>query len=444
MSDTTYDTGDGDWTGDAAQSPVPEQADNEILVETVDLTGDGVLDTILTEVAADGTSTTFIDVTADARPDVIAVDMTGDGLPDVVVSVVADGFLFEYDADGDGRPDSQVTYSREQLAEQFPETLALFEQQFAGLQPVDGSVADTTVDGTTDSAAEPVTPVEGADSGLVVGDPDDASEHWFEQARNGNCVPASVAQIVAEYTGEHFDNERAFVYLADAIDAWADDTKTGITLDGAHRMLVAAGVPVSDPMAGSPGALIAYLEQGHRVLLAVDSGEYWYGEDVEDDAADHAVVVTGIDLERGVAILSDPGHPDGDQMEVDLTVFVDAWADSGYGMIVCDVTADDFTPAASLEPVGTPADSGTGTPADTFAAATTPEPDVAGAAQPGAEPGAAPAGLTGEELIARMRELPFEAPEPHGFAAVGDFVQRNPWVMLAVALPAAAIVRSKA
>ena len=36
--------------------------------------------------------------------------------------------------------------------------------------------------------------------GQLVGDPEGASEHWFEQAANGYCVPASVAQIVSEYS----------------------------------------------------------------------------------------------------------------------------------------------------------------------------------------------------------------------------------------------------
>jgi hypothetical protein len=37
-----------------------------------------------------------------------------------------------------------------------------------------------------------------------------------------------------------------------------------------------------------------------------------------------------------VAILSDPGSPDGNLEEVPLDVFVDAWADSQNTMIVCD------------------------------------------------------------------------------------------------------------
>ena len=84
-------------------------------------------------------------------------------------------------------------------------------------------------------------------------------------------------------------------------------------------------------------------------MLAVDSGEIWYGEDVEDDAADHAVVVTGVDEERGVVIVSDPGDPEGNAKEYPIEQFEDAWADSGYAAAVCDVSPEELSGGAATE-----------------------------------------------------------------------------------------------
>ena len=59
------------------------------------------------------------------------------------------------------------------------------------------------------------------------------------------------------------------------------------------------------------------------------------------------VVVAGIDTERGVVLLSDPGSPDGNLEEVPIDVFLDAWADSDNTMIVAEDPApqDATTPA---------------------------------------------------------------------------------------------------
>jgi hypothetical protein len=80
----------------------------------------------------------------------------------------------------------------------------------------------------------------------------------------------------------------------------------------------------------------------------VDSGEIWQpgGESVEDDTPDHVLVVAGIDDERGVVILSDPGVPNGSQLEVPIEQFEQAWADSGHQMLVADEPDEDLVPTA--------------------------------------------------------------------------------------------------
>jgi hypothetical protein len=173
--------------------------------------------------------------------------------------------------------------------------------------------------------------------GQLVGDPAGDAEHWFTQAANGYCVPSSIAQIVSEYTGAHHADESAFVARANALNLFTigPDGAPSMGIDGAHALLEDAGVPASIEIGIGVDTLVGYLAEGRRVMLAVDSDEIWYG--VEDqDAVDHAVVLTGIDTARGVAILSDPGTPDGNMMEVPLDVLADAWADGGNAALVCD------------------------------------------------------------------------------------------------------------
>jgi hypothetical protein len=199
----------------------------------------------------------------------------------------------------------------------------------------------------------PVGGVALVNGGQLVGDPVGDAEHWFNQAANGYCVPSSIAQIVSEYSGAHHADESAFVARANALNLFTvgPDGVPTMGVDGAHTLLEDAGVPASIEVGIGVDTLVGYLADGRRVMLAVDSDEIWYGTE-DRAAADHAVVLTGIDTARGVAILSDPGTPDGNMMEVPLDVLTDAWADGGNTALVCDQPpgAPDF-PASLDEPL---------------------------------------------------------------------------------------------
>ncbi|MEV4642020.1 hypothetical protein AB0J80_32200 [Actinoplanes sp. NPDC049548] len=173
--------------------------------------------------------------------------------------------------------------------------------------------------------------------GQLVGDPVGDAEHWFEQSANGYCVPSSIAQIFAEYSGIPVPDESAFVARANALHLFTvgPDGTPSMGIDGAQALLEDAGVPADIEIGIGVDTLAGYLAEGRRVMLAVDSDEIWYGRE-DEAAADHAVVLTGIDTARGVAILSDPGTPDGNMLEVPLDVLADAWADGGNAALVCD------------------------------------------------------------------------------------------------------------
>lgn len=199
------------------------------------------------------------------------------------------------------------------------------------------------------------------------GDREQFSKHWFNQSTNGHCVPASVAQIVSEYTDLDIGDESAFVEYALQQGFYPDgDDTTGMSMESGASLLEAAGVP-AHVESGSIEALASYLDNGYGVMVAVDSGEYWdplteqADETTGTDAGgDHCVVVSEIDAAAGVVYLSDPGSPDGNQAAVSLDTFLEAWGESQNEMIVCDEPSpgadtvtddDDVQSVADVDPV---------------------------------------------------------------------------------------------
>lgn len=139
----------------------------------------------------------------------------------------------------------------------------------------------------------------------VIGNPAEYKQDWFYQQHNGYCVPSSLAQVVEAQT---------------AVDE-----------------------------------LAGYLEQGRSVVLAVNASPIWYGNaDIDNPAgqADHAVVVTAINDQTGMVTLSDPGSPDGNEEQVPLDTFLQAWSASDYDMLVTDRPAAGAGPEVATETTG--------------------------------------------------------------------------------------------
>ena len=324
----------------AADQWVPYDSDDDGYAEMLTRAFDGGFEVI---VDAD------LDGTAD---DAWAADSNGDGVLDVQVLRTGDTYLVRYDADADSVFEYERELTLEELVREAPSVAEVL-----GVAPSGGSEDPTQVPkqettGPDPSDVEPSTGDSGGDpspepdgyvvDGQLVGDPADAAENWFQQAANGFCVPASVAQIVAEYTGDPVMDEQEFVTLANELHLFTvgPDGVPSMTQSGALQLLEAAGVP-AELVYADTSSLEGYLAEGRGVMAFVDSGELWYGEDVEDETVDHAVLVTGVDRERGVVYLSDPGDPEGNAKEYPLSLFEDAWADGGGQALVCDEPAPD-------------------------------------------------------------------------------------------------------
>lgn len=368
-----------------------------------DVNGDGVVDGALTRFGESGW-TVVSDENGDHGADTVMIDIDGDQSPELVITREGDSYLIRVDQDGDGVFEVEQSMTREELETTFPDVGAQLDMQFSPADQPDSGTGEDGIDWVVQD-------------GRLVGDPTGDAEHWFEQSANGFCVPSSVAQIVSEYTGHHFADEQEFVTMANELKVFVvgPDGVPGIGLDGAQQMLVASGVPAHLDPAGTIPKLVDHLDEGRRIILAVDSGEIWGTEAIEDNAADHAVVITGIDEERGVAILSDPGAPDGNQAEISIRDLEDAWRDSDNAMVVCDTA-----PGAPV-PTGAPV----------------PGPDAGGNSS-------VPEGLP----------IPARDGDAQGFNDSGPldttdgrlqqtvkWVGDHPYVLLAVVLPAAALAK---
>lgn len=179
---------------------------------------------------------------------------------------------------------------------------------------------------------------------------------WFYQEVNGYCGPSSAAQLISEYTGLDITSPQQMVDRALELGLFlGDDPSQGMTLDGIEALLDDQDVPCHIE-SGTLDDLKTKLDDGYGIIAMVDSGEIWYRDEefAEDSTPDHVVVVAGIDEARGVIILSDPGSPTGNGLEVPIDQFMDSWADGENQMIVADAPDPDLDASddsvAALQP----------------------------------------------------------------------------------------------
>ncbi|OZC42661.1 hypothetical protein CH289_27085 [Rhodococcus sp. RS1C4] len=240
-------------------------------------------------------------------------------------------------------------------------TIDLSTIDLSGVDPDTGPIprahdSDTGADadaGPESGAAVDTGDEVGVPGDRVHGNPVQWTIDWFYQQVDGYCGPAVVGQLVAEYTDANITDPQHLVDRAVELGLLsAEDPAAGMMLSDIERLLEDQGVPATIS-SGSLDDLRARLGDGHAVIAMVDSGEIWQpsSEGVEDERPDHVLVVAGIDDERGVVILSDPGVPNGSQLEVPIEQFEQAWADSGNQMLVADHPDPDLIPAA---PAATP------------------------------------------------------------------------------------------
>lgn len=258
-------------------------------------------------------------------------DTTGDGKIDKVTELydsIGDGKLdmaeIHYDYDGDGVEDWA------QICQYDPET--------GNVTPLNDPHEYASISATYSWELPQYVPGENYPQG-VCGDPASSMQYWEYQEESGPCALYSQKFIIEEFTGQSIDiNE--FTALAES-NGWYGNGG-GTTALNMGKMLDAYGIENEMSFHNDMGNIEDCLNEGGRVIVAIDADEIWHGEGSDlfspNSAANHAVEVIGIDYsdpEHPMVILNDSGSRTGCGEMVPLADFVDAWKDSECQMIKC-------------------------------------------------------------------------------------------------------------
>lgn len=161
------------------------------------------------------------------------------------------------------------------------------------------------------------------------GTPVEDAMTWQMQSTDFTCGIVS-AEMIMKMNGIEI-SEAQLVFEATSAGLLSDN---GMSLEGIQEILESHGVD-STIQNGSIESLIGELDRGNKIIVPLDSGEIWGTdvpyEDMMNQQADHAVVVTGINISDPdpFVVLNDPGQPNGQSFTLSLDEFKDAWNDSG-------------------------------------------------------------------------------------------------------------------
>lgn len=107
--------------------------------------------------------------------------------------------------------------------------------------------------------------------------------------------------------------------------------RAGTPLNCIGNLIEYNGLKVSRIYEASIQDIMEALEKGDDVIVAVDSDKLYPERPDEEDATNHAVVVTEIDVEKGVVTIFDPGNIE--EEAILLPLFKSAWRESQYYLV---------------------------------------------------------------------------------------------------------------
>lgn len=200
----------------------------------------------------------------------------------------------------------------------------------------------------------------------------DAYNHFFEKQRySNNCAIETVRTIYGVFSGTYISQ--------DASLQWASqkgyyDSASGTDMYSISPMLTDIGIENHEVIGATSSDLANELSQGHAVVVCVDSDELWdtglmaelklwlskhFGIDFGDSSANHAVIVTGLDLrdpDNPLVILNDSGSDNGPGQPYPLDKFVEAWQDSNCYYVASTAPLPDKCIQGDLSTLATYAD----------------------------------------------------------------------------------------
>lgn len=254
------------------------------------------------------------------------MDLDQDGEYEMTASRHADNtnpdIQYRVEADFDFDHDHQSDYHFEDVIPAGYEDTSLFD--------LHTSVGSADANGCFD----PNTPEH-----LVSGTPAQDMEVWQYQDNTNRCSLYTQMFAIEQLTGEHIDVDQ---FVNDAIEhGWFTEEGGTATLN-MDKMLTYYNIDHDVYFDTDMEHLESELNSGNKLIVSVDSGQIWYGEDNDifspTTTADHALQVIGIDHshpDNPMVVLNDSGTINGCGEMVPLDIFENAWSAGDHQMIVC-------------------------------------------------------------------------------------------------------------
>jgi hypothetical protein len=202
------------------------------------------------------------------------------------------------------------------------------------------------------------------DTDHYIGDPTSQLDDWIYQGPTDTCAVAAETSLINQFITDDLSLDHAS-YISASQGWWQPGMGTDPSEIG--NMMDLYGIPNHTVTNASLEQLATELQNGHGVIVGVNSGELWdtgllaelkeflcdaFGLDASEFiGADHAVTVTGIDTSdpaNPMVILNDSGHPDGAGVMYPLEKFMDAWENSDFYYTATDIPIPDQLPPSSL------------------------------------------------------------------------------------------------
>jgi Peptidase_C39 like family len=169
----------------------------------------------------------------------------------------------------------------------------------------------------------------------IYGDPIAAAPYWRQQ-HSSNCGEMAVADVVGQITGDE-PAEQRITALAEGTPSAARagpiwNIPAGTDIRDLPVLLAHFRIK-ADNIQTNINELKSDLAEGRRVIVILNAETIW-NRPGNRKAANHFVVVTGIDPRAGVVHLNDSGITTGRDEQVPIATFERAWAPNHNSAIV--------------------------------------------------------------------------------------------------------------
>ncbi|MGB7164353.1 MAG: C39 family peptidase [Mycobacterium sp.] len=169
----------------------------------------------------------------------------------------------------------------------------------------------------------------------MYGDPFAAASYWRQQ-HTSDCGEMAVADVVGLLTG-HEPAEQQMTALAETTPSTARpgpiwNPPAGTDIRDLPVLLAHYGIK-ADNIQTNIGALEQDLAERRWVIVILNAETIW-NRPGKRDAANHFVVVTGIDPKAGVVHLNDSGTMNGRDEQIPIVTFEQAWAPNHNSAVV--------------------------------------------------------------------------------------------------------------